>query len=63
MNPPEMIPPNQTLQTRADSRTAIILTQLDRLINPPITITEVDRERVPEMNPETFFGAVGKYLA
>jgi hypothetical protein len=52
-----MIPPDQTLQARAGPRVAIILTQLDRLIDPPVSITEVGRERRPEMNPETFFRA------
>ena len=56
---PEMIndsPRSNTLRARAD---VIIPTHLDRLINPPVPITEVGLERRPEMNPETFFGAKG----
>ena len=57
---PEVISSNQTLPTRSDGRIAIIFTQLDRLIDPSVTITEVSRERSPEMNPETFCRAAGK---
>jgi hypothetical protein len=35
----------------------MILMQLDRLIDPPVSITEVGWERRPERNSETFFGA------
>ena len=52
-----MIPTNQTLQTGPNPRAAIILTQLDCLIHPPVPITQIGWERRPEMNVETFFGA------
>lgn len=62
-NAPEMIPSNHTLQTCSDARVAVILTQLDRLVDPAITVAEVGRKQRPEMNPETFFGAAENPLS
>lgn len=54
-----MVTANQTLQARAYARIAVILAQLDGLIDPPVPVTKVSRERRPQMNPKTFFGAGG----
>ena len=53
-NIPEMIAADRTFQTRSSAGTSIILTELNRLIDPTVSITEVGRLRISEMNPKTF---------
>ena len=53
-NPPEMIATNGTFEACSDIGIPIVFTKFVRLVDPTISITEVSRLRVSNMNTKAF---------
>ena len=53
-----MVPPNEGLETGAQRGAPKVLPQLDTLVHRTVTVAEVGRERVPEVDAEALLRAV-----
>ena len=58
-----MIPTEQALEARPENVVSKVLTELNRLVERPIAVTEISRLRCPEVEPEALLGAVSVYRA
>jgi hypothetical protein len=50
-----MIAPDQALPARANIRIPVVISQLEGLIHPTVTVSQVGRLRRPQVGPKAFF--------
>jgi hypothetical protein len=53
-----MITPDEALPARANIRIPIVISQLNGLIHPTVTVSQVGRLRCPQVGSKTFFSTV-----
>lgn len=54
---PEVVSANEGFEARSEIRAAVVLSELDGLIHPTVSVTEVGREGRAKVYVEAFFGA------